>query len=61
MVLGIVGLLIAVGLVAAGVTFYQRHKPAFEQYQDCLKRAGSDRSARDTCRQRLDDAINGRR
>ncbi|MDQ6649320.1 MAG: DUF4190 domain-containing protein [Actinomycetota bacterium] len=56
-ILGIVGLLLSIVLVAVGATFLSRHKSEVQQYRDCLNKAGSNSAAVQQCQQQFANQV----
>ncbi|GAC1332997.1 MAG: hypothetical protein NVSMB13_21810 [Mycobacteriales bacterium] len=48
-ILGVLGLLLSIALVAFGVSVLTKHKSEVQQYRDCLNKAGSNSAAVQAC------------
>jgi Flp pilus assembly pilin Flp len=57
-VLGLLSLVVAVVLVAAGATFLVHHKKDFSNLNSCLKSANS-QSQKNSCNQQFKSSVNG--
>lgn len=55
-VLGGLGLIISVGLIALGAAFF--NSDTVQGYQDCLSEAGTDQAAIDQCNTEFEDQVN---
>jgi heme/copper-type cytochrome/quinol oxidase subunit 2 len=57
-VLGLVSIIVAVVIIAAGATFFIHHKQDFHTLQSCLNNANT-QSQRNSCNQQFKSSVNG--